>query len=75
MSDITVFDKKDIEQLMETMSKCEYKFIKCSWCEESYYVREVGANYICPDCEKKERAAGRPLIFTSPVRDTYFFIS
>jgi len=44
----------------------------CNWCESSYLVREVGPNYICPDCEKKEKESGRPLVFISPVRDAYF---
>jgi len=52
----------------------KYKVPKCNWCKDSEIVRECGPNYICQQCEIKERNAGRPLVFTSPVRNTYFLI-
>lgn len=52
----------------------EYQVPICNWCNECEIVRECGPNYICCDCEKKEREAGRPLVFTSPVKDAYFLI-
>lgn len=63
----------------DSFTKCFIQMLKfephrCSWCNESYFVREVGPNYICYECEIKERAANRPLVFTAPVRDAYFKI-
>jgi len=70
----TELTKKDMEKTYDKLMKSSSFFPKCNWCNESHFVREVGPNYICPDCESTERAAGRPLIFTSPVRDSYFKI-
>lgn len=52
----------------------KYQVPLCNWCNKSDIVRECGPNYICYDCEMQEREAGRPLVFTSPVRNAYFLI-
>lgn len=64
----------DVQKFIDKMIYQEIVIHICNWCEVSHYVREVGPNYICPECEIKERAAGRPLVFTSPVRDAFFKI-
>jgi len=68
----TELTRKDMEETYDKLMKSTVFFPKCNWCNESHFVREVGPNYICPECESKERAAGRPLIFTSPVRGAHF---
>lgn len=50
----------------------EHNVPVCNWCEKSEIVRECGPNYICFDCEKKETDAARPVILTSPVRNSFF---
>jgi hypothetical protein len=69
-SEITFEDIETLEKMMKHFTG--HTFQKCNWCDVSYDVREVGPNYICADCEKEERKAGRFLVFTSPVRDAYF---
>jgi len=71
----TEITRKDLEETYDKVMKSAVFFPKCNWCNESHFVREVGPNYICPECESAERAAGRPLIFTSPVRNAYFEIT
>lgn len=71
----TELTQADIHSVVKCLFETKIMIPKCSWCENPYYVREVGPNYICYDCEKQERAAGRPLIFTAPLRDVYFVMS
>ena len=68
----TILTVEDIENLYQKIINSEIVMPTCSWCENSYYVREVAPNYICPDCEESEKKAGRPLIFAIPVREEYF---
>jgi hypothetical protein len=62
----------DVDRVLKRILNSEIFVPKCSWCNESFFVREVGANFICVDCEKKERAAGRSLVLTTPVRGAYW---
>lgn len=73
----TELTKHDIDVFLKRLSESEseIKIIKCTWCNLSQMVREVGPNYICYDCEKKEREAGREIIFTSPIKDTFFVLT
>jgi len=73
--DTTVLKAKDIDNFVNYLMNLEYNPPKCSWCKECMYVREVGPNYICPNCEKVELEAGRPLVFTSPVSNAYFEVT
>jgi hypothetical protein len=57
----TELTQDDIDHFLNHIMNQEIKFPKCSWCKDSSYVREVGPNYICPDCEMKEKKEGRPL--------------
>lgn len=70
----TEITRADIDKVFIKMMTQEIKVNKCSWCGGAVPVREVGLNYICYSCEKAEREAGRPVIFTLPVRDAYFKI-
>lgn len=70
----TILKWEDVEKAYKNSLE-EYRPPKvCNWCEKSYSVREVGPNYICYDCEKKERGAGNSIIFTSPVKNAYWSI-
>jgi hypothetical protein len=68
----TILTLEDIDKFVDICMNTEIPRPKCNWCEKSTLVREVGPNHICEQCEKEERVAGRPLIFTSPVSDTYW---
>ncbi len=68
----TEITQEDVDQVVKDILTREVFIPLCGWCKLSSFVREVGPNYICYDCEVKERQAGRPLVFTAPVSDAYF---
>lgn len=68
----TIITSEDILNWFKSINNDPYpELILCDWCKCECCVREVGANYICEKCEREERKAGRPLVFTSPVSDCY----
>jgi hypothetical protein len=68
----TEITREDIDRITNIINNHILKTINCSWCNDCSWVREVGPNYICQTCEQKERSAGRPLVFSAPVRDAYW---
>lgn len=63
---------EDFDKFVEKQK--EYKVPLCNWCKKCEIVRDCGPNYICLECEIRERKSGRPLVFTSPVKDAYFVV-
>jgi hypothetical protein len=51
----TELTPSDIDKFSDFLFKHVPIYPKCNWCNKSYFIREVGPNYICYDCEIEER--------------------
>lgn len=68
----TELTKEDIDKVIEMSNNFSISISYCGWCGKENPVRDVCGNLICEKCEKKERKAGRPIVFSTPVKDAYW---